>query len=220
MSHLILGDCLEVMKDIPDKSIDLVLTDPPYGIGYDKKVSSAPKKKAGDELAFRKSYGNTNWDDKIPEKKVFDEILRVSKHQIIFGGNYFINYLHNTSCFIVWDKVNGENAYADCEMAWTNFKTATRKITYRWHGMLQQNMKEKETRYHPTQKPVDLFAIILEMYAKKEWSILDPFAGSGTTGLACHRLGIEDYTLIEKEPKYYEIAKQRIEQAESQLHLF
>ena len=143
---------------------------------------------------------------------------RISKNQIIFGGNYFIKYLDNTPCFIVWDKDNSGN-FADCELAWTSFKTATKKFTFRWNGMLQENMKNKEERFHPTQKPVALFQWILQKYSSPGTTIFDPFAGSGTTAIACLETG-RNYILIEKEPDYVEIINKRIATWKEQGRMF
>jgi site-specific DNA-methyltransferase (adenine-specific) len=153
-----------------------------------------------------------------PSKEIFTEIFRISKNQIIFGGNYFIEYLKNGPCWLVWDKDNSGN-FADCELAWTSFDTAVRKFTWRWNGMLQQDMKHKEKRYHPTQKPIPLFEQILRMYSKPTDLILDPFLGSGTTAIACEQLG-RKWIGIEKEPKYCEIARERIKQADKTSLLF
>jgi site-specific DNA-methyltransferase (adenine-specific) len=177
-------DCLEFLKVMPDKCFDLCLTDPPYGIGEannDNKSRSC--------IAQSKDYGKADWDNKIPSKEYFDEIIRVSKNQIIFGGNYFIENLKNSSCWIVWDKDNGNNDFADCELAWTSFKSAVRKFKWRWQGMLQENMKQKDFRYHPTQKPLELMRWCVENYSKSTDTILDCFAGSGTTLRACKDLG-------------------------------
>lgn len=160
LNKVICGDCLEVLKELPDKCVDLVLTDPPYGIKRDKQTMGR-----GGGIAKHIDYGAYNWDDEIPSKQVFDEIKRVSKNQIIFGGNYFIEYLENSPCWIVWDKDNGETDFADCELAWTSFKTAVRKIKWRWSGMLQENMKNKDIREHPTQKPLGVMEWILSKYS-------------------------------------------------------
>ena len=207
LDKIICGDCLEVMRGLPDKCVDLVLTDPPYGIGEAKG-----KNKTRGKLAKAKDYGVDDWDDRIPERGVFDEIRRVSKHAIIFGGNYFAEYLDNSPCWLVWDKDNGGCDFADCELAWTNFHTAVRKFTFRWHGMLQGDMKEKETRYHPTQKPVKLFRQILDSYSNPGDIILDPFLGSGTTAVACVETG-RHFIGIELEEKYCEIARRRVAEA-------
>ena len=206
LDKIICGDCLEVMRGLPDKSVDLVLTDPPYGIGEAKG-----KNKTRGRLAKAKDYGVYDWDDHIPDGEVFDEIRRVSKHAIIFGGNYFAEYLANSPCWLVWDKDNSGD-FADCELAWTNFHTAVRKFTFRWNGMLQGDMKEKETRYHPTQKPVKLFRQILDSYSNPGDIILDPFLGSGTTAVACVETG-RHFIGIELEEKYCEIARRRVAEA-------
>ena len=199
------GNCLDILPTLADKSVDLVLTDPPYGIGESNKKNLSRGK-----LAKPTNYGDYDWDLSIPDKRIFDLMLKISKNQIIFGGNYFVEYLKNSSCWLVWDKDNGKSDFADCELAWTSFKTAVRLFKFKWHGMLQENMKDKEKRYHPTQKPVALFVWCLNNYSKENDLILDPFAGSGTTAIACIRTN-RKYVMIEKEEKYCEIAVRRIE---------
>jgi len=205
INKVVEGDCLELVRELPDKCVDLVLTDPPYGIG-----EANGKNKSRGCLAKSRDYGNLKWDNEIPSKAHFDEMLRVSKNQIIFGGNYFVEYLKNSPCWIVWHKDNGETDFADCELAWTSFKSATRYIKWRWQGFIQENMKNKDTRYHPTQKPLGVMRWILEKYSKQTDLILDPFAGSGTTGVACKELG-RNFILMEKEAEYCKIAMKRIE---------
>jgi len=175
-----IGDCLDLMKGMDDNSVDLVLTDPPYGIG-----ESNEKNAGRGGLAQPTDFGHYDWDKERLGKEFFDEMFRVSKNQIIFGGNYYIDYLYPTSCFIVWDKMNGHSDFADCELAWTSFKSAVRILRWKWAGMLQGDMKNKEKRVHPTQKPIPLFTWILEKYSKPNDTILDPFLGSGTTLRAC-----------------------------------
>jgi DNA modification methylase len=206
-TKLIHGDCLEAMKDMPDKSVDLVLTDPPYGIdaGNYKRANT----QHGNSVAKCSDYGFSDWDKKIPELAVFSEIFRISKNQIIFGGNYFTEYLKNSSCWLVWDKDNGDNNYADCELVWTSFTSAVRKIKYTWHGMLQQAGVKKEKRVHPTQKPVGVMSWILEHYSKEGDTVLDCFMGSGTTGVACKKLS-RDFIGIELDADYFKIASDRI----------
>lgn len=145
---------------------------------------------------------------------------RVSKNQIIWGANHFIEHIPNanSSCWIVWDKDNGENDFADCELAYTSFKSAVRKFKFRWQGMLQENMKCKEERIHPTQKPVALYAWLLNNYAKEGWKILDTHLGSGSIAIACNELGYS-LTGIELDPYYYEKAKERIRKHQLQLRL-
>lgn len=206
------ADCLDILPLIPDKAVDLVLTDPPYGIG-----AYASGTMGGGVLAKQSSYAVTFDDTAIPHRDIFNLL---TKHQsIIFGGNYFVEYLSNSSCWLVWDKLNGKNNFADCELAWTNFKTAVRKYEWKWQGMLQQDMKNKDERFHPTQKPLGLFKLILQDYSKENDLILDPFSGSGTTAVACEDLN-RRWICIEKEEKYCELSAKRIEQFLSQGKLF
>jgi site-specific DNA-methyltransferase (adenine-specific) len=212
MSKIILGDCLEVMKTYKDNQFDLVITDPPYGIGAASKTFIRQGKQTGKSKAVSGlNYTASDWDSFTPTQEYFDEMIRVSKNQIIFGGNYFAEYLSNSSCWIVWDKDNGENLYADCELAWTSFTSAVRKFTHKWQGMLQHDMKNKDHRYHPTQKPLRLMRWCLSTYAKEGNTILDPFMGSGTTLRACKDLGF-DCTGIEISPDYVKIAQDRLKQ--------
>lgn len=206
MNQIIHGDCIEVMKTFPDKSFDLVLTDPPYGIG-----EAAGKNKSRGLLAISKDYGNEGWDNERPSKEYFDEIRRVSKHQIIFGGNYFADYLPPSQRWLVWDKDNGATDFADCELAWTSYDKAVRRIKFKWQGMLQEHMgKHKEIRQHPTQKPIDVMKWCLSL-CPDELNILDPFMGSGTTLVAAKYLN-RNATGIEISEKYCEIARNRLAQ--------
>lgn len=219
LNKIIYADCLDIMRQLPDKSIDLIVTDPPYGIGVGKKQCIYDGKRHGNAAANRREYAQKDWDDEIPPKEIFDEMFRVSKNQIIFGGNYFVEYLKNSPCWIVWDKVNGTNDFADCELAWTSFPSAVRKYEFLWNGMLQQNMINKEQRIHPTQKPADLIGQIIRDYSKPGEIILDPFSGSGSTAIACHRLHRE-FICIEKDKDYYEASVKRLEEERKQYQLF
>lgn len=213
INKIINADCMDILKQLPDKCIDLVLTDPPYGIG-----EAAGKNKSRGNKAIAKDYGNKDWDNSIPEKEIFNEIFRVSKNQIIFGGNYFVEYLTNSSCWLVWDK-NNSGDFADCELAWTNFKSAVRKYKWTWNGMLQEDMKHKDIRVHPTQKPLKLFEMILNDYSNENDLILDCFSGSGTTAVACHDLK-RRFICIEKDKEYYEKSIERLKQAQIKQRLF
>ena len=212
-NQIINDDCINIIKQLPDKCVDLILTDLPYGI------NESPKNhKSRSKLAKAKDYGRKNWDNKIPEKIYFDEMMRVSKRAIIFGGNYFVEYLKNSSCWIVWDKNNGNNDFADCELAWTNFTTAVRKYDWTWNGMLQQNMKNKDIRIHPTQKPRGLLEKILLDYSKENDLILDCFSGSGTTAVACYNTN-RRFICIEKDKEYYEKSLERLKETKSQIRI-
>ncbi len=205
-------DCLEYMKTVPDNFFDLVLTDPPYGIKMDGGNIG------GNNLGKAKDYIKKDWDIQPPSKENFDEIFRISKNVIIFGANHFIDLIpYRSSCWIVWDKDNSGN-FADSELAYTDFKTAVRNYKFRWNGMLQQDMANKETRHHPTQKPVELFKMILRDYAlkKDKKTVFDPFMGSGTTALACKSLGL-DYVGCELDEDYYKIINKRLSKVQASL---
>jgi len=211
-------DCIEFMKSCKDKQYDLAIVDPPYGIGAGKNGFSTIGNNA-DGFAKRKDYGAKNWDEKIPELEYFQQLKRVSKNQIIWGGNYFLDHLGNTSCFLVWDKMNGTWSNADCELAWTSFKTAVRKFEFRWNGMLQGDMKNKQVRIHPTEKPYQLYKWILENYAQTGFKILDTHGGSMSHACAAHDYGY-DLDIIELDNDIYEKSVKRLKQHQSQTKLF
>ena len=191
-------DCMTFMRTLPDKAFDLAICDPPYGIGED-----GLKNHSRGCIAKSREYTPKDWDKRAPDKAVFDEIIRVSRNQIIFGANHFIDRIpYPSSCWIVWDKENGATDFADCELAWTSFPTAVRKFAFRWQGMLQGDMKHKEERIHPTQKPIPLYAWILRNYAKYGATIFDPFVGSGSSRIAAYKLGF-DFTGCEIDAEYH-----------------
>lgn len=202
------GNCREVLGHLYEdmrqahRAFDLLLTDPPYGIG-----EARGKNASRGNIAEAQDYGNAEWDDKTQDEPLaFARTL--CRHQIIFGGNYY--HLPPASCWLVWDKENGTNDFADCELAWTNLKKAVRKITYRWNGMLQQPGRAKEKRVHPTQKPEPVMVWALQ-HAPDVKTVLDPFMGSGTTLVAAKRLG-KTAIGIELDERYCEIAAQRLSQ--------
>jgi len=201
INQIICGDNREVMKDWDDKCVDLVLTDPPYGIGMHKQIG----KKKG-ELGDK--WGAFNWDDHRPSKKCFDKLFSLSLNQIIWGGNYY-DFLPSR-CFLIWDKVQRID-FADCEMAWTSFDTSARIFTFARSNM--QGFRFPE-RVHPTQKPLPLMVWCLENYSQPADLILDPFCGSGTTCVAAKMLG-RNYIGIDISEKYCEIARQRLEAVET-----
>jgi len=206
---------MELMARYEDNHFDLAIVDPPYGINANLKRADTGKNKH----IKQKDYHVGDWDNEIPNKEYFKELKRVSKNQIIWGGNYFLDYLKATSCFIVWDKKNGENYYADCELAWTSFKTSVRKFEWRWHGFLQQNMKDKQERIHPTEKPIKLYEWLLMNYAKDGDKILDTHLGSGSIAIACHNLGY-DLTACELDKEYFDAAMKRINEHKQQIRMF
>lgn len=211
MNKLIQIDCMEYMKDIPDNHFDLAIVDPPYGIGINGKVG-------GGKLARVSEYKNKGWDKTPPKKEYFTELKRVSKNQIIFGGNYFLYALNQTPCFIVWDKDNTGN-FADCELAWTSFNTATRLFKYRWNGMLQGNMKNKEIRIHETQKPIALYKWLLTNYAKPGYKLFDSHSGSGSFRIAAYDMGF-DLISCELDPDYCRDNEARFQKHIQQIDLF
>ncbi len=204
---------MDGMKEFPDKYFELAIVDPPYGINMDGG------KIGGDNLGTAQSYIQKNWDASAPQQQYFEELRRVSKNQIIWGANHFISKVpFDSSCWIVWDKDNTGN-FADCELAWTSFKTAVRIFRYRWNGMLQENMKNKEFRIHPTQKPIALYEWLLTKYAVKGDKILDTHVGSASSLIACHNLGF-DYVGFELDKDYYSMANERLNAAKAQASIF
>lgn len=197
-------DCMEYMKNIPDKFFNLAIVDPQYGIGEDGKSNHSRGK-----LAKAKQYTPKHWDNEPMSPQYFKELFRVSKNQIIWGANHFITRINKDSpCWIVWDKDNGASDFADCELAFTSFPNAVRKFKYRWNGMLQENMKNKEIRIHPTQKPVDLYAYLLKTFAKEGDKIFDSHLGSGSSRIAAYKLGFDFYG-CEIDKEYFASANER-----------
>lgn len=213
LNQIVLADCMDIMRDIPDKYFELAIVDPPYGIGEDGSKNHTRSK-----LAIAKDYKPFYGNDKnTPNEKYFNELFRISKNQILWGANH---YLERTSpCWIVWDKDNGNSDFADCEIAWTSFKFAIRKYKYRWAGMLQENMSSKEYRIHPTQKPVALYRWILQNYAKPGDKIIDTHSGSGSCAIACH-IEKHDFLAIEKDADYHAASVKRLEEVRAQGVLF
>lgn len=203
---LYLGDCMDILPTLP--KVDAVITDPPYGIN-----EAAGKNKSRTNLAVAKDYGNDDWDKAPPSAATMIYIRALSTWQAFFGGNYFD--LPPSSCWLVWDKLNGDNDFADCELAWTNWPKAVRRIQWRWNGMIREGQEE---RFHPTQKPLQVMGWVIDLCPKAD-SILDPFMGSGTTGVAAVERR-RQFIGIEREPKYFDIACRRIEQAYKQRPLF
>ena len=203
------GDCLEIMPLLP--KVDLVVTDPPYGIGIAKNGKTGGSE-GSDRNVYSKQYEKVNWDSQIPSAEIFKQIMLASKDQIIFGGNYFVEYLKNSPCWLVWHKKETDRSnFADCELAWTSFKTAVRLFQYGWVGLDRINNSKDDGLLHPTQKPVVLIKWAIQQckYWDTPISILDPFLGSGTTLVACKELKRNGIG-IEINEKYCEIAKKRL----------
>jgi site-specific DNA-methyltransferase (adenine-specific)/modification methylase len=198
---LYLGDCAEILPHLP--RVDAVVTDPPYGIG-----EAAGKAKTRGKLAVAKDYGNDDWDNSPVPPEVMARVRAAGRWQIIFGGNYYD--CPAAKCWLVWDKVNGDNDFADAEMAWTNLPKAVRLIRYMWNGMLRE--KGAQRGDHPTQKPLEVMKWAIGHLPEPNHTILDPFAGSGTTGVAAIQMG-KAFIGIEREPKYFEAMCRRIREA-------
>jgi site-specific DNA-methyltransferase (adenine-specific) len=198
-------DCLEFMTTVPDKFYDLAIVDPPYGISINVSMG---RRKGDKKSSYHKFAGN---DNSIPDKKYFIELFRISKNQIIWGGNYMTEFLKPSPCWILWDKGFSEDlTFAQFEMAWTSFKTSAKKF--------EKNPNQVK-RIHPTQKPVNLYEWILINYAKEGDKILDTHGGSQSSRIACFNLGFE-LDILELDKDYFDQANKRFEQHKKQLTLF
>lgn len=198
-------DALTGLKSYPDKSIDLILTDPPYGKKCDKGTN-------GFGSAKNRRY-TESWDQAIPDPEVFSEMFRVAKNIVLFGGNYFAHLLPPSNCWVFWDKkgdVSFQNPFADGELIYTTFSKPVKKIVFRQQGFITDS---KDKRYHPTQKPTELVCELLELFSKPEEIILDPFLGSGTTALAAVKTG-RKYIGYEISEKYFDISCNRLDELE------
>lgn len=218
-------DCMEGMKEIPDKFFDLSICDPPYGIGCMSMnyTTSGAVRTHGYAAAERRDYRKqSQWDVK-PSKEYFDELFRVSKRQIVWGGNYFSDFLPPSKSFVVWDKrCQNEmtNDFSDCEYEWcSNGFGVARMFRFVWNGMLQGDMKNKEDRFHPTQKPVALYEWLLTNYAKPGDKILDTHVGSASSLIACENMGFQ-YVGFEIDKEYYTMGVERLEKNRRQIKLF
>jgi len=215
MREEIIGDCRLILGDAesvlhwPDQ-FDACVTDPPYGIGESRKGNATRSK-----LALSRDYGDEAWDKAPVSNDLMHMVMESAHWKIIFGGNYYP--MPATSCWLVWDKLNGDNDFADCELAWTNLNKAVRRIRYLWHGMIRANGEDRGD--HPTQKPIGVMSWCLQQLPRDVRTVLDPFMGSGTTGVACVAAGLS-FTGIEREERYFDAACRRIEAAYKQPRLF
>ena len=213
-NSFILGDCMEYLKLFPPNFFDLAIVDPPYNIGEDGSRGNPASGKWKNPKPTR--HKKKDWDKSPPTQEYFNELKRVSKAQIVFGGNYFVKYLEPSMGWIFWDKQTGESDYSDGELAYTSFNRALRKFTWLWSGFRQAEIEE---RGHPTQKPVALYRWILRNYAKAGDLILDTHVGSASSLIACTELGF-DYIGFEKDEEYYTMAKSRLGRATRKYELF
>tara|TARA_R100000479_G_scaffold165513_1_gene104835 strand:- start:17 stop:643 length:627 start_codon:yes stop_codon:yes gene_type:complete len=205
------------LKEFKDNEFDLAIVDPPYGIGFGE-FNRTNKNSKGERFKANK-YKNSKWDDSIPDDNYFKELKRVSKNQIIWGGNYF-PFLWKNGCkgFIFWYKGNPVPNFSDGELAWTSFNKVAKQFNFRYYGGLEGNTSSSK-KYHPTQKPVKLYEWLLMNYAKEGDKILDTHLGSGSIAIACHNLGF-DLEGYELDIEYFEAAKKRLKQHQQQIRMF
>jgi len=181
---LYLGDCMDILPTLG--KVDAVITDPPYGIGASTSNFIGTKKRKNAHAAPT-DYGHMEWDNKPASNELIEKIVQSANISIIWGGNYF--NLPPSSCWLIWDKVNGATGFADCEMAWTNKTTAVRLFRHQWAGMMRDSERNIQ-RVHPTQKPIALMEWCIEQATDCQ-TIFDPFMGGGTTGVAAVQMGLK-----------------------------
>jgi len=209
-------DCMDFMKQKPENYYDLAIVDPPYGLGMGVNLN----------VNAKVNYENKNWDTEIPSNEYFNELKRISKNQIIWGGNYF-SHLWQEGCkgFICWNKLNHHDNRADVELAWTSFNKLSKYVEYMWDGNrygTKGNIKgvgKPTIRIHPTEKPIQLYRWLLQNYAKEGDKILDTHGGSGSIAIACDIEGF-DLDICEIDKDYFEASKKRFNIHKSQLKLF
>ena len=220
-----LGDCMDVLRELPDKAFDLAIVDPPYFSGPERRGFYG-KRSSTTGVARVDYHKSDTWQ--VPGEEYFKELERVARHYIVWGCNYYHHiFAHGR---IVWDKCNGASSFSDCEIAATDLMESVRLFPFMWNGMcqgksmsdgrtMQGNKRLNEQRIHPTQKPVALYSWLLAQYAREGWRILDTHLGSGSIAIACHNMG---YTLmgIEKDEHYYAGARNRLLEHQKELRLF
>ena len=214
MTQVYNEDCMIGMARYPDKYFDLAVVDVPYTDNYDsmKQISVSNKGTIGD-------YHYNSLSNAKPTKEYWDTLKRASKNQIVWGANYLIEYLSSTPCVIVWDKNNSGN-FADCEIAFGTFTTGAKIFKYTWNGMIQQNMKDKEERIHPTQKPIALYEWIYMNYLPKGGKVIDTHLGSGSNRIAADKQRNIDFYGWEIDKDYFDAQEKRWQDYKSQLTLF
>jgi len=203
------ADCMDIMKQYPDKYFDLAIVDPPYGLGIDgqkKQICKNPKHN-------RKEHQRKEWDSKIPDKEYFDQLFRVSKNQVIWGGNYFTNHINGSKGWIIWDKGQYGLTMSDAELAYSSYDSPTRVIKINRCELRTQNT------IHPTEKPISLYYYLLNRFGFKGCKIIDTHGGSMSHAIAAYDLGF-DLTIIEKDEDYFNEAINRLKWYQRQLKLF
>lgn len=208
------GDCEKLIDELAG---DAVVTDPPYGIGADRnmaKIAAQPHYEGGFHISTTRKYVATGWDDAPIPAPLMRSIVALAPHAVVFGGNYYA--MPPSRCWLVWDKLNSGD-WADCELAWTNLDQPVRRIRYLWNGALRANREARGD--HPTQKPVGVMAWALRQLPKATRTIVDPFMGSGTTGVAAVQMGFR-FIGVELDATYFDAACRRIAEAQEQPALF
>ena len=205
-------DCMELMRETPDKHFDLAIVDPPYFSDYGKQIY--PGAAVSTTGVARNRYESKQWN--VPNQQYFEELRRVSKNQVIWGINYYpIQFMGSGR--IIWDKINDSSSFSKCEIAYCSAHDSVKIFRYRWNGMLQGDMKNKEHRIHPTQKPVRLYNWTLRNYAKPGDTILDTHLGSASSAIACHYAG-HHLTGCELDQDYFDAAVERVKRETAQMH--
>jgi len=221
MIELLNIDCMEYMATLPDKAFDLAIIDPPYGINFDGNTTVKGKGGKAGTFSNKQHHDKKGWDNERPSAEYFDELRRVSKNQIVWGGNYFADLLPPKKGWIFWDKkiTNANNTnFSDGELAWTSFDCILRRFTYDWIGFGYLNNPQGEKKIHPTQKPIRLYKWLLKNYAKEGDRILDTHLGSGSSAIAALDGGF-DFVGCEIDADYYAAAVKRFNIHKQQLVL-
>jgi len=214
-------DNMALMARYPDKYFDLAIVDPPYGIGADSQKESYSQGKNGEGRRHRKLWEHKGWDENIPTAEYWEQLFRVSKNQIVWGGNYMTEFLKPSKCWLIWDKMQ-QFTGSDFEMAWTSFDKASKAFRMsRIEAYSNNNKTEKDAgiKIHPTQKPVALYKWLLDKYTKQGDKILDTHLGSGSIAIACHDYGFE-LTACELDKEYFDKGIERVRNHISQQKLF
>jgi site-specific DNA-methyltransferase (adenine-specific) len=213
---------MEAMRAMEDNAFDLAIVDPPYGINFDGNTTVEGKVGKANTFSNTQHHDKKGWDAERPTEEYFTELQRVSKNQIVWGGNYFADLLPPKKGWVFWDKkiTNSKNKnFSDGELAWTSFDCVLRRFTYDWIGFGYLNNPQQEKKIHPTQKPVALYKWLLHNYAKEGDKILDTHGGSMSIAIACHDMNF-DLDLWELDPEYYNAGLKRFNNHKAQLRIW
>ena len=214
------ADCMDIMAQYPDKYFDLAVVDPPYGINFDGTTSVKGKAGKASTFSNKQHHEKKGWDNKIPSVQYFAELQRISKNQIIWGGNYFADLLPAKKGWIFWDKkiTNANNTnFSDGELAWTSFDCILRRFTYDWIGFGYLNNQQSEKKIHPTQKPIKLYDWIYKNYLPKGGNVIDTHLGSGSNRIAADKAGNINFVGCELDKEYFDAQEKRWNNYKAQL---